>query len=83
MLEQRIDEAIEHTDLKHNSILEDLKALSESVSFLKKEIVRLDKVSSEGSGSPSQDVYNLVLELAERMQQAEEKIENIDGSGSS
>lgn len=83
MLEQRIDEAIEHTDLKHNSILEGLKALSESVSFLKKEIVRLDKVSSEGSGSPSQDVYNLVLELAERMQQAEDKIENIDGSGSS
>ena len=35
MLEQRIDEAIEHTDLKHNSILEDLKALSESVSFFK------------------------------------------------
>jgi hypothetical protein len=44
-----------------------LKALSESVSFIKNEILRLEKLSSGGSGSPSQDVYNLVLELAERM----------------
>jgi hypothetical protein len=60
-----------------------LKALSESVSFIKNEILRLEKLSSGGSGNPSQDVYNLVLELAERMQQAEDKIENIDDGGSS